>query len=64
MADVLLSNISYSDIQSGLQAMSYFESYRNSTNLIEKEALQQNLITYCQTDTLATFELVSFFKLL
>ena len=64
VADVLLSNISYSDIQSGLQAMSYFENYRNSTNLIEKEALQQNLITYCQTDTLATFELVSFFKLL
>ncbi len=64
VTDVLLNDITYSDIQSGLQAMAYFESYRNSTNIIDKETLQQNLITYCQTDTLATFELVNFFKLL
>ncbi len=63
VADISLSNITYSDIQSGLQAMAYFENYRNSTNIIDKETLKQNLITYCQTDTLATFELVNFFKL-
>lgn len=64
VADVLFSNITYSNIQSGLQAMAYFSSYRNSVNLIEKEELKQSLITYCQTDTLATFELVNFLKTL
>ncbi|MDX2174317.1 MAG: DUF2779 domain-containing protein [Bacteroidota bacterium] len=62
VADVLFPNITYSTIQSGLQAMSYFENYRNSLNIIEKEELKQSLITYCQTDTLATFELVNFLK--
>ncbi len=64
VADVLFSNITYSNIQSGLQAMAYFSSYRNSVNLIEKEELKQSLISYCQTDTLATFELVNFLKTL
>ncbi len=62
VAEVLFPDIKYSTIQSGLQAMAYFESYRNSLNLIEKEELKESLISYCQTDTLATFELVSFLK--
>lgn len=62
VTEVLFPNISYSKIQSGLQAMAYFENYRNSANLIEKEELKQSLINYCQTDTLATFELVNFLK--
>lgn len=64
VADVLFPNITYSNIQSGLQAMSYFENYRNSLNIMEKEELKQSLIDYCQTDTIATFELVNFLKTL
>jgi hypothetical protein len=64
VTEVLFPNINYSGIQSGLQAMSYFQNYKNSLDLIEKETLKQNLISYCQTDTLATFELVNFLKAL
>ena len=64
VTEVLFPNINYSVIQSGLQAMAYFQNYKNSLDLIEKETLKQNLISYCQTDTLATFELVNFLKAL
>lgn len=64
VAEVLFPSIVYSNIQSGLQAMAFYENYRNSLNIIEKEELKQSLIAYCQTDTLATFELVNFLKLL
>ncbi len=62
VTETLFKNISYSKIQSGLQAMAYFESYRNSLNLIEQEECESSLISYCQTDALATFELVSYLK--
>jgi predicted RecB family nuclease len=64
VSEVLLPTITYTTIQSGLQAMAYFESFRITEDLIEKETLKQNLIDYCQTDTLAVFELVEFLKLI
>jgi hypothetical protein len=60
VAGVLLEDINYSKITSGLEAMAYFDQQRLETNLIEKESIKQELINYCQTDTLATYQLVDF----
>lgn len=60
VAGVLLEDISYSKITSGLEAMSYFDQQRQETNVVEKEIIKQELINYCQTDTLATYQLVDF----
>jgi hypothetical protein len=40
--------------------MAYFDQQRLETNLTEKEIIKQELINYCQTDTLATYQLVDF----
>jgi|694.fasta_scaffold04316_11 predicted RecB family nuclease len=60
VAGVLLEDINYSKITSGLEAMAYFDQQRLETNLTEKEIIKQELINYCQTDTLATYQLVDF----
>jgi predicted RecB family nuclease len=60
VAGVLLEDISYSKITSGLEAMAYFDQQRSETNPVEKEIIKQELINYCQTDTLATYQLVDF----
>ncbi len=60
VSDVLLDNIKYSGIGSGLEAMNYYEQYRLNDNPIEKETIKDMLIDYCHTDTLATFGLVEF----
>jgi predicted RecB family nuclease len=60
VAGVLLEDINYSKITSGLEAMAYFDQQRLEANLTEKEIIKQELINYCQTDTLATYQLVDF----
>jgi hypothetical protein len=60
VAGVLLEDINYSKITSGLEAMAYFDQQRSETNPVEKEIIKQELINYCQTDTLATYQLVDF----
>jgi predicted RecB family nuclease len=60
VAGVLLEDINYSKITSGLEAMAYFDQQRLETNLTEKGIIKQELINYCQTDTLATYQLVDF----
>jgi predicted RecB family nuclease len=60
VAGVLLEDINYSKITSGLEAMAYFDQQRLETNPVEKEIIKQELINYCQTDTLATYQLVDF----
>jgi predicted RecB family nuclease len=60
VAGVLLKDINYSKITSGLEAMAYFDQQRLETNLKEKGIIKQELINYCQTDTLATYQLVDF----
>jgi predicted RecB family nuclease len=60
VAGVLLEDINYSKITSGLEAMAYFDQQRLETNIVEKEIIKQELINYCQTDTLATYQLVDF----
>lgn len=62
VSNILLDNVIYSKITSGLEAMAYYDRYRTETNFIDKETLKEELISYCQTDTLATYKLVEFLK--
>lgn len=62
VSNVLLEDIHYSKITSGLEAMAYFDAHRLEINLVEKEISKQELIDYCQTDTLATYQLVEFLQ--
>ena len=56
----LLNDINYSKINSGLEAMNYYEEYRTEKNDVLKQLIKEDLISYCETDTLATFKLVDF----
>jgi hypothetical protein len=59
---VLLSQIEYKGIVSGLEAMNVFEEYRGSSNDLEKEAIKAQLVEYCNTDTEATYGLMEFLR--
>lgn len=59
---VLLEDVTYTKISSGLEAMSYFNHYRASENSLEKETIFQDLVDYCATDTKATLLLVEFLR--
>jgi hypothetical protein len=60
----LLKDVSYSKITSGLEAMNYYDHYRLEQNTEDKENIKSDLITYCQTDTVATLKLTTFLKTL
>ncbi len=64
ISSILLNKNFYNTINSGLQAMTLYESYRKMENLIEAEIVKQELIDYCLADTKATFEIVNFLKTL
>jgi len=38
-----------------LEAMNAFVNFRSTENIIEKQAIKDDLINYCQADTKATF---------
>jgi hypothetical protein len=58
----LINDIVYSKISSGLEAMNYFDQYRLATSEIERSLIRNELIDYCNTDSLATFRLVEFLQ--
>jgi hypothetical protein len=60
IATVLVPEISYGTIQSGLQAMNNFEKMMACENEIEKEILKADLIDYCYKDTIAVLEVYNF----
>lgn len=60
---ILLNEVSYDGISSGLEAMNYFNEYRQTENEIEKQTIKTKLIEYCNTDCLATLGLLEFLKL-
>jgi predicted RecB family nuclease len=61
VSTALLDDVSWPEIGSGLEAMSVYEQFRSDrSNAIEKEQLKSSLITYCETDCRATYELVGF----
>lgn len=63
VASVLLEDVQYTRITSGLEAMNYFEHYRLAPPL-EKEEIRNDLVAYCDTDTVATYKLVNFLRTL
>lgn len=56
-SSALLHNVDYGEIGSGLEAMNYFEKYRNGENPIERQLLYDELVHYCITDCRATHAL-------
>lgn len=62
ISSVVLEEVNYSGISSGLEAMNMYEQFRQEENQIEKELLKQNLVDYCNVDCLATYALVGFLK--
>jgi len=57
VSDVLNTGVTYTDIQSGLEAMNYYEKYRSESNVIEDKLLEEKLINYCMNDASATLKL-------
>jgi predicted RecB family nuclease len=59
---VLLNEVSYSKIATGLEAMNYYEQFRSSEDGIIRQTLEQELVDYCNTDSLATYKLMKFLQ--
>ncbi|WP_317897360.1 DUF2779 domain-containing protein [Aurantibacillus circumpalustris] len=59
---VLLEDINYTKISSGLEAMNYFEQFRLAELELDREVLKNELVTYCNTDTEATLKLIYFLR--
>jgi hypothetical protein len=62
VSTVLLDDLSYTGIESGLEAMKLYSDFRRSENELERETLRSALIDYCNTDTLATYRLYGFLR--
>jgi hypothetical protein len=62
IAEALGLDVKFEPIRSGLEAMHYFESYRSQQNPIEKQALKEDLVTYCFNDCRATLLLFRFLQ--
>jgi hypothetical protein len=58
VSEVFNTGVEYTSIQSGLEAMSYFEQFRNESEEDTREVLRKELVHYCLNDAKATFELV------
>lgn len=64
VSSILLKDVEYSKISSGLEAMNYFEQFRLADTDENKELFRKALIDYCDTDSTATLKLVEFLKTL
>jgi hypothetical protein len=62
ISSLLIDDISYPAIESGLEAMSLYSKFRASTNELERETIRNALVEYCNTDTLATFRLYEYLR--
>ena len=58
----VLTDVHYSKINSGLEAMNYFEQYRLADSDTDRDSIKKELVEYCNTDTVATFKLVDFLR--
>jgi hypothetical protein len=59
---VIVKDLNYTTISSGLEAMNHFDRYRQAENEIERSLLRTELIDYCNTDSFATFKLMEFLR--
>jgi hypothetical protein len=62
VSSILLPDFSYGEVQSGLEALSAYDEFRQEYNPIHKELLKQHLNEYCLNDCRAVFELIRYFK--
>lgn len=62
VSSIILKKNFYSDIQSGLQAMSIYEMCRTNMDTIESALYKESLINYCLADSKATFEIVRYLQ--
>lgn len=62
LSAVVLPEFSYGEVQSGLEALSFYDEFRQENNPIHKELLKQHLNEYCLNDCRAVFELLGYFK--
>jgi hypothetical protein len=69
VSSVLVNDFNYEGIASGLEAMKYYEQYRlndggevREDSFGEKEKIQNELVTYCNTDCLATYRVLEFLQ--
>jgi hypothetical protein len=60
VSGTLAPDVSYTAIESGLEAMSLYRDFRNSSNELERETLRNALVEYCNTDSFATYRLFEF----
>lgn len=62
VAGSLVPDLNYATIASGMEAMSYYERYRNAEAAEARKQLQDDLVAYCSTDALATLRVVEVLK--
>lgn len=62
LSAVVLPEFSYGEVQSGLEALSVYDEFRQENNPIHKDLLKQHLNEYCLNDCRAVFELLGYFK--
>lgn len=62
VSGLLVPDISYSGIASGMEAMSIYENYRRAQEGSQKKGWKTDLIRYCTMDSNATFKVTGFLK--
>lgn len=62
VTEVFNTGVFYEGIQSGLEAMSYFEALRLLESGEEKEKLSKGLVEYCLNDCRATFKVYEYLQ--
>lgn len=62
ISDVFETGVTYSGIQSGLEAMNYYEQLRKSDEGLEKQLNRDELINYCMNDAQATLKLARYLQ--
>ncbi|MBA3663245.1 MAG: DUF2779 domain-containing protein [Bacteroidetes bacterium] len=62
ISEVFNTGVTYTGIQSGLEAMNYFERLRNTEDPSEKSKTREELISYCLSDAQATLKLAEYLQ--
>ncbi|MGZ3899222.1 MAG: DUF2779 domain-containing protein [Bacteroidia bacterium] len=62
VSEVFNTGVIYSGIQSGLEAMNYFENLRAADNEEDKLKVRDELMNYCLNDALATLKLTEYLQ--
>jgi hypothetical protein len=64
IAAVLAPEVEFDKISGGLEAMNYFNTFRQETNELEKQIIKDELVSYCMNDSVSTFKLYEYLRTL